>query len=856
MLKEHIGMNYAIDNFMNFGFLVHELSQTDNNKREFILIDTNYAFQLISGLEIQKIIGTSLEWMSLQLNLQSSEWFKEVLDITNFKSQKDILCEDCINDKKFRIETKFINDKYIVTTFISENCTNNCLNTQSIHKETFTELEMIFNSSQDAMFLVKEDNGKFVYVTSNQMHQQLTGFTTENIIGRTPVEILGYELGLKYIDNFSKCLKTGKSMTFEENIMFKATETLLLTKISPVTINEELKYVVGSRVDITELMSLNKEKDELLSQLKSMFELHNAVQLLIDPDSGLIVDANPSATKFYGYSHDELISMTIQDINVLPRVEIHELRQKAFERHQKYFFFPHRLKNGDLRYVDVYSCPIVVSGRNLLYSIIFDVTDKQESKEELFREKELLNITFNSIGDGVVTTDTDGKITRTNKASLEILGCDSQEVIGKKFSDIFVLKSEITGEISPDIINYVLKTGEVQEMANHTVLVNRKGKVIPIADSAAPILDENRKIHGAVMVFRDVSVEKEKEDKILYLSYHDTLTGLFNRRFFDEELLRIDHPSAYPLAIVMGDVNGLKITNDVFGHEYGDQLLKSIAQIIKNNTNSTDIAIRWGGDEFVIFMPHTCDDAVEGFLAKIKMLLDKNSINDVIKTNVSFGYSIKENNDTPIEIFLQEAEEKMYRMKLMDSKSLRSSIINAILVTLYERSSETKEHSSRLEKYCIHVGKELSLKVEELSELSLLSVLHDIGKIGVDQNVLQKPGALTEEEWMEMRRHSEIGYRIASSIPEISNVSEHILYHHERWDGRGYPKGLKATEIPLNCRILAVADSYDAMISDRVYRKALSHEAAISELKRNAGTQFDPLVVDIFIKHINRDKKR
>jgi HD-GYP domain-containing protein (c-di-GMP phosphodiesterase class II) len=184
------------------------------------------------------------------------------------------------------------------------------------------------------------------------------------------------------------------------------------------------------------------------------------------------------------------------------------------------------------------------------------------------------------------------------------------------------------------------------------------------------------------------------------------------------------------------------------------------------------------------------------------------------------------------------------------SKSYKNTIINTLLATLYERSYETQEHDVRMKEYCEAIGNELKLSSEEMNELTLLAILHDIGKVGIHQGVLQKPGPLTSAEREEMKRHPEIGYRIAQNTPELSMVAKYILSHHERWDGTGYPRRLKEEDIPLLCRILAVADAYDAMTNDRGYRKAIANEEAIKELKKNAGTQFDPRIVKIFLNLI------
>ena len=221
--------------------------------------------------------------------------------------------------------------------------------------------------------------------------------------------------------------------------------------------------------------------------------------------------------------------------------------------------------------------------------------------------------------------------------------------------------------------------------------------------------------------------------------------------------------------------------------------------------------------------------------------------------SVSLGCAQRSGPAQKMEQVIRQAEEWMYHQKLLDSKSYRNTIINTLLATLYEKSLETEAHTKRLFKYCEAIGKELKLSEQSMNELSLLSVLHDIGKVAIHQSILKKPGPLTVDEWLEMKKHCEIGYRITQNTPELSLVSEYILHHHERWDGGGYPKGLKGQEIPLCCRILAVADAFDAMTNDRIYRKALDRSDAIAELQKNAGTQFSPSIVEIFIGILQKE---
>ena len=192
----------------------------------------------------------------------------------------------------------------------------------------------------------------------------------------------------------------------------------------------------------------------------------------------------------------------------------------------------------------------------------------------------------------------------------------------------------------------------------------------------------------------------------------------------------------------------------------------------------------------------------------------------------------------------------MYKKKLFESPSMRGKTINAIISTLHEKNKREEQHSHRVSALCKSMGKAIGLPEGEIEELKTVGLLHDIGKIAIEENILNKPGKLTDDEWEEIKRHPEIGYRILSTVNDMSEMAEYVLAHHERWDGRGYPKGLKGEEIPFQSRIIAIADAYDAMTSERSYRSALSEEIAIEELQKNAGIQFDPELIRIFIEKV------
>ena len=339
------------------------------------------------------------------------------------------------------------------------------------------------------------------------------------------------------------------------------------------------------------------------------------------------------------------------------------------------------------------------------------------------------------------------------------------------------------------------------------------------------------------------------ENEIKHLSFHDYLTGIYNRAFIEEELHRLDTERQLPLTLVIGDVNGLKIINDAFGHEKGDELLIKIAKILKESFRTEDVVARWGGDEFTIILPKIDHKDTLKIISRINKKLKKESTR-MMPLSVAFGLSTKVESSQKIDELIKTAEDKMYRHKLIEHQSAHSAIISSLEKALEERDYETEAHVKRMKDLAIKLGQELKLPEETLDELSLLAALHDIGKISITDSIILKPTRLAQEEWQIIKKHPEVGYRIAESSSELATIANGILYHHEWWNGKGYPKGLAGEKIPLISRIISIVDAYDAMTNDRPYRKALNTEEAISEIKRCAGSQFDPNLSVKFVKMI------
>ena len=360
-------------------------------------------------------------------------------------------------------------------------------------------------------------------------------------------------------------------------------------------------------------------------------------------------------------------------------------------------------------------------------------------------------------------------------------------------------------------------------------------------------LEENRQAQARLK--QEVLEREEMQRKLAFLSYHDALTGLHNRRFFEEETERLDVPRNLPLTLLMADVNGLKLINDSLGHAQGDAMLVETARIMREACRADDLLARLGGDEFIVLLPRTDAAQAEAIAERMRQLAGASRVGP-LRLSVSFGAGTKQYAGIPLQEAFNQAESAMYRGKLVESPAFRLDAVEAMLSVLWERDFREEEHARLVSGWCRDMGKALGLPDAKAEELGRLGRLHDIGKIGIMQGLGNKRGALDADEWAEIRRHPEVGYRILNTVGDLAGMAPAVLAHHERWDGHGYPKGLSGEAIPLEARIIAVADAYEAMTGDRIYRIPASIDAARGELARAAGTQFDPELVRLFLTKV------
>jgi len=487
-------------------------------------------------------------------------------------------------------------------------------------------------------------------------------------------------------------------------------------------------------------------------------------------------------------------------------------------------------------YLEVHTAKVEMEAMNARLEVA--VTEEREAREELEVRQSYWRALFDNAADAITMVDASCTIRAVNEAFTQLFEWKSEDVLGRGL-DSLVAAHRLD---EAHRLSHKMAVG-VDDFP--TTRLTRRGQEIEVEITVVPIYVVGQ-VEGAYAIYRDVRARRAAEREMLKLSQYDQLTGVYNRPSFDKVLRETEQGGEYPVSIVLGDTNGLKLINDAFGHAMGDEILRRTAEVLRACTRPGDFTARVGGDEFAMILPRTTEKEAEELRQKIEAMCQARS-EGLLYLSMAFGVSCKTSpTDNLAQLFVQ-AEDRMYRRKLREGKSVRGSLFTSLIRALEEKTRDTTAHSDRMGELARQLAARLGVVGSDLDDMKLLATLHDIGKIGVPDQILNKPSSLSPEEWEIMKKHSEIGYRIASATVELAHVAEGILHHHERWDGTGYPYGLAGEEIPWSARILAVVDAYDAMTNHRAYRGALTHLEALKLIELGSGKQFAPDVALAFL---------
>lgn len=570
--------------------------------------------------------------------------------------------------------------------------------------------------------------------------------------------------------------------------------------------------------------------------------------------NGEFITVNKTYARMLGYEVNEMIGKKFASFMTPRSQEIVRTRFKEFiENGSVDTIFEMVHKNGSI--ITVRFLGKIAYRKNgdfkQTHCILVDISNEIVYQKGLVDSKKKLEGIIENSQRGVLIIDENHICLYANKKALEILKYfEKSELIDKNIHDLLHNHDEY--KINSDYtFNDFMQTlsDPIESDENAETTFYNKNKVPVQVMYGVEHFNIGSKKHK-IITFQDKLLRDSSIDKLINLSYYDVLTGIYNRRYYEEEIINIDNENNYPLSIIVADINGLKLINDAFGHTVGDELIQSSVDVFVKFAKKGDLIARIGGDEFIIVMPKTSKAKAE---KRVSDMINetKETDNKYVNLSISFGINTKESKNEDYNEIYKTAEDRMYRMKLLDVPSMRSNTINTIINTLYEKDQYSEAHSRSVSKLSEAIARHLELPYQQIKETQVAGLLHDIGKIVVSKSILNKNGKLTDQEYGEIKHHSEIGYRILNSTKELRHLAEIVLSHHEKFDGTGYPQNLSGEKIPLISRIICVADAFDAMTSERTYRNRLTDEDALVELIRCSGTQFDPKIVEVLKQNFN-----
>ena len=755
---------------------------------------------------------------------------------------------------------------------------------KNAEEELFREKERLrvtLSSIGDAVIAV-DTEGKITLM--NAVAEDLTGYEQVEAYGRHVQEVFNIinEYTRKAVENpIKRVLAEGKIVGLANHTALIArdgTERSIADSAAPIkdAAGNTLGAVLVFR-DVTEERKMLEALEASDVRLRSVLDSLTAHIAVLD-SQGNIVAVNEAWERFAlnnGIEAPDLVGAGVNYLDVCRRAqgESHEGAREVLEGIKNVFA-------GKLpKFYYEYPCHSIDEKRWFMLCVTplaqlpggvvvahMNITKRKLAEEKLLDANQRLLDIIDFLPDATFVVDNKGVVIAWNNAIEKMSGLPKKDIIGK---GNYAYAVPLYGKPRPLLLDYILKNTTGQESPYYDIKSRGKvifaetyapglykGKGAMLWATASPLYDKEGCLVGAIESIRDITDRKHMERQLTYLSKHDNLTGLYNRSYFEYMIRRYEAESQCQVSIIVCDVDGLKLVNDTIGHEAGDRLLIAATNAIKKALRQKDLVARVGGDEFAILLKENNEALVEEVCRRIETSISKyNRANSRLPLSISVGYAVNKDSGTSLLNLFKEADNNMYRRKLHRKRSTRSSLVQTLMKALEARDFITEGHGDRLQYLVANLAKEINLPDHTINDLRLLARFHDIGKVGIPDRILFKPGPLTPEEAKEMQRHSEIGNRIALSSADLVPIADWILKHHEWWNGSGYPLGLKGEEIPMECRILAIVDAYDAMTSDRPYRRAMPHRAALRELAKCAGTQFDPLLVKQFIKLMDAKAK-
>jgi len=712
-----------------------------------------------------------------------------------------------------------------------------------------------------------DSEGKIVFL--NRFAEKVFGYKEEEVIHKKIVDTLipqKDERGNDLAAMFEDVLRNPERYYIQETEGLRKNGQRIWFQWSAKETRGQNNKVTSILIDGNDVTSLHATKEKLERRETEYNELRKAQEALRQSEERYrllfnSIDEGFCVVEVLFDKHNKPVDYRFLKVNSAfeRQTGLHEVQGKRIRElspsHEEYWFEiygrialtgkPERFVNEAKalhRWYDVFAFHIGGQESRKVGILFHDINARVKADETLRRNEYELRTLVDNSPDLIFRMNRQMQYVYVNPAYERLTGISKEQFVGKANSQLGMSQQQV--EFWQSEMGRAIESGH--ERSVEFDLTSLFGKRY-FSARLIPEFATSGLVDTVLVIARDITERKRAEEQIRYISFHDEVTGLFNRAFYEEEIRRVDTERDLPISIIMSDVNNLKLSNDVFGHDEGDKLLKTIADCIRKACRQSDIVARWGGDEFAVILPKTDYSTAEEICNRIGQIA-RESKGTIVQPSLAAGIATKENKNQNIYQIIRQAEERMYDHKLSHSKENQEMVISRLLERTRERIKDYTPHIERSNELADRFCKELELSEEQMKDLHMLIDLHDIGDAVIPQEILTKPGRLNGEEWNIMKKHAEAGFRITKTHADTARISDEVLSHSEYWDGSGYPRGLKGTEIPYLSRIFLIIDAYVVMTHPRPYARTFTQDEAIAELRRNSGKQFDPELTEAFIK--------
>ncbi|HET6784830.1 MAG TPA: PAS domain S-box protein [Erysipelotrichaceae bacterium] len=808
----------------------------DNHQNivDFLYVDVNQSFKTILGLNNVEIIGKKRSelFSSDETDVQWAENFKDVLKNQSHRSFK--LYSKIIN-KHLKIDL-YSPEKYKIAMFMTD-----------ITKEVIDSVEksILLKTTNDVILELNED-----YIFTNLYTNYEQYVDKNNFIDKHVSEVFNEKVTEQFYGALKQAKQTELSAIIDYQLNEEYEQRWFQSSVFYVKFDQEYRYVISTH-EITAQKSIENQLIETNERLTQITSQSRTVIWEVDKD-GMYTYINPMSKNVFGYEPEEMIGTYFY--KNYPEEFRLEYKEKVLEQMNRHvivsdFESPYLTKDGEKLWLLSYSFPMFDNNGNYrgYRGSDTDITEKHNVQLALKQSEEKYRFITENTSDVIWILNLEKLMfTYISPAIYNLRGFTPDEAMAQTVEESMTKESWdlVQKEIERTLGIFILNPNNDSNNMMTIQQLHKDGSIKWIEISTRYRFNVKNEIE-VIGISRDVTERKINDDEIRYLSYHDQLTGLYNRRYFEMEIERLDTLRNHPISVITIDINGLKMTNDVFGHNAGDELIKQAARTLKQACREDEIIVRLGGDEFLILLPRTNEFDCIQIINRVQDIIRKEKDNKYL-LSVSLGYGIKHSVDNQIKDIINQADQYMYQNKLIESEIHKRQLLGIIMKRLYRLDPDLRRHLKSMNELITQFGHYLKLKKEHINELKLAAMYHDIGKIGIDENDVKLFQTDRIKYAYLLKRQPELSYQILRYITEYIEIANIILAYHENFNGTGYPRGIRGNDIPMESMMIHIVNNYDKLR----FNVGLSVEEAIKHLQAQKSIELEPKLCDQFCEMI------